>query len=76
MKENNNGWIDVKDELPESSMIVRWLCEDGKEDIGVYFFESKVFGTIDLTTCEPITHWQKFPLNTINRILKSTNENY
>jgi hypothetical protein len=55
------GWVDVDDKLPEKSMKVQWLCEDGKIDYGFYYHESKQFATWDLISEKPITHWMPFP---------------
>ena len=52
-------WISVN-KLPDSSMKVRWICEDGVEDIGFYFSEQKVFAGFDLSSSKPITHWKPF----------------
>ena len=34
------GWIPVE-QLPTGSMKVKWLCEDGVEDVGFYYSEQK-----------------------------------
>lgn len=52
-------WISVE-HLPEESMKVKWITEDGKEDIGFYFAEKKEFGSWDLSSEKPITHWAPF----------------
>ena len=50
-------WISVET-LPDENMKVRWLCSDGKEDIGFFYKDTGTFGTIDAKSYNPITHWQ------------------
>jgi hypothetical protein len=51
------GWIPVE-QLPTGSMKVKWLCEDGVEDVGFYYSEQKEFASWDLCSQKPITHWK------------------
>lgn len=51
------GWIPVE-QLPTGSMKVKWLCEDGVEDVGFYYSEQKEFASWDLCSKKPITHWK------------------
>jgi len=51
------GWISVE-QLPTGSMKVKWLCEDGVEDVGFYYSEQKEFASWDLLSEKPITHWK------------------
>jgi hypothetical protein len=51
------GWISVK-QLPTESMKVKWLCEDGVEDIGFYYIEQNEFAGFDLRSKKSITHWK------------------
>jgi hypothetical protein len=51
------GWIPVE-QLPTGSMKVKWLCEDGVEDVGFYYSEQKEFTSWDLRSEKPITHWK------------------
>lgn len=53
------GWIPVE-QLPTCSMKVKWLCEDGVEDVGFYYSEQKEFASWDLCSEKPITHWKPF----------------
>lgn len=53
-------WISI-DQLPTESMKVKWLCEDGKEDIGYYYADRKSFAGFDLVSTKPITHWAPLP---------------
>jgi len=39
-------------------MKVKWLCEDGIEDVGFYYSEQKEFASWDLCSENPITHWK------------------
>ena len=51
------GWI-VVEQLPTASMKVKWLCEDGVEDVGFYYHQQKEFASWDLCSEKPITHWK------------------
>ena len=51
------GWNPVE-QLPTCSMKVKWLCEDGVEDVGFYYSEQKEFASWDLCSKKPITHWK------------------
>jgi len=51
------GWIPVE-QLPTGSMKVKWLCEDGVEDVGFYYSEQKEFASWNLCSEKPITHWK------------------
>lgn len=61
MKETEDLWITV-DELPTESMKVRWICDDGIEDIGFYDHETKQFSSIDMRSENPILYWKPFNL--------------
>jgi hypothetical protein len=63
----SNGWIPVK-KLPNENMKVKWLCEDGVEDVGFYYREQKEFASWDLCSEKPITHWKPLP----NLIIEKT----
>ena len=54
---DKQNWIPVN-ELPSQSMKVRWLCDDGTEDIGFFYHDKGVFGTFDPLSEKPITHWK------------------
>jgi len=62
------GWIPV-DQLPIGSMKIKWLCEDGVEDVGFYYSEQEEFASWDLCSEKPITHWK--PLEDILPVSKS-----
>lgn len=49
-------WISIKDKLPTKSQKVKWLMENGKEDIGWY--NGTDFCTIDPKGIDRITHWK------------------
>jgi len=51
------GFIPVE-QLPTASMKVKWLCEDGVEDVGFYYHQQKEFASWDLCSEKPITHWK------------------
>ncbi len=51
------GWIPVE-QLPTGNMKVKWLCEDGVEDVGFYYSKKKEFASWDLCSEKPITHWK------------------
>jgi hypothetical protein len=51
------GWIPIE-QLPTGSMKVKWLCEDGVEDVGFYYSEQKEFASLNLFSEKPITHWK------------------
>jgi len=51
------GWIPVE-QLPNGNMKVKWLCEDGVEDVGFYYSEQNEFASWDLCSEKPITHWK------------------
>lgn len=55
----SDGWIPVE-KLPTCNMKVKWLCENGVEDVGFYYSEQKVFASFDLCSENPITHWKPF----------------
>ena len=50
-------WIPIC-QLPTISMKVKWLCEDGDEDVGFYYSEQKEFAGWDLCSEKSITHWK------------------
>ena len=52
-----NGWIPVE-QLPTASMKVKWLEDDGVEDVGFYYHPQKEFASWDLRSEKPITHWK------------------
>lgn len=47
-------------QLPPCSMKVKWLCEDGVEDVGFYNEEQNYFAGWDLLSQSRITHWKPF----------------
>ena len=51
-------WIKVEDKLPDRNMKVKWICEDGIEDIGFYYFDTKIFASVDLLSLKPVISWQ------------------
>ena len=51
------GFIPVE-QLPTASMGVKWICEDGVEDVGFYYHPQKEFAGWDLCSEKPITHWK------------------
>ena len=51
------NWTDITIEMPKESMRVKWLCDDGIEDVGFYNHDIKEFVTIDPKSENPITHW-------------------
>ena len=61
MNRTEDLWITV-DELPTESMKVRWICDDGIEDIGLYDHTTKQFSTIDMNSENPILYWKPFNL--------------
>jgi len=52
---SNDNWISVEDRLPKEMQNVRWLCNNGIEDIGWFYHGN--FQTFDARTLEAITHW-------------------
>lgn len=50
-------WISIEDKLPTKSQKVKWLMENGKEDIGWY--NGTDFCTIDAKSISAITHWKE-----------------
>lgn len=64
-------WIKVEDMLPSKSMVVKWKCKDGVEDIGFYYADKKVFGTIGMLSEKEITHWAHVHIQIKNKIKHS-----
>lgn len=42
-------------------MKVKWLCVDGKKDVGWYDSKKNEFLTFDPVTISDITHWVPLP---------------
>ena len=59
LNEIGTDWISIE-QLPNVSMKVYWLCEDGKQDCGYYSQKIKEFMTNDPISEKPITHWKPF----------------
>ncbi len=64
---NKSKWVDVNLALPAKNMKVKWICEDGKEDVGFYNKERESFETIDPRSDNKITHWQRLIVDLKNK---------
>lgn len=60
MVEKYKDWIPVE-QLPDRTMLVKWLCEDGVEDIGIYYHERREFATWDKRSDKPIILYKPNP---------------
>lgn len=59
LSNKKENWIPV-DTPPYKSMKVKWLYDDGIEDVGFYNASIKCFGSIDLRSQNKITYWMPF----------------
>lgn len=53
-------WIPI-DAPPVVSMKVKWMCEDGVEDSGMYDKDRHEFYTIDPCSTSKIIYWMPYP---------------
>ena len=63
---DENGWINVKEALPEDWQIVNTYCQDAAEHIGAFYWlmGCTIFrhGDFYANGFYKITHWQPAPL--------------
>jgi|GEM_PF-4549137 hypothetical protein len=61
-KEQNNNWIDVKDELPDNEIEVLVVIKGKTDWRGHYYCQKeKQWRLTALMRAKGVTHWQPFP---------------